>query len=788
MDFKAFNKISEEAEEAIRERRFLDAVALTRAIVQDLDTEGSAQLLQELQDQYVELLHRHFQADSTPETDVKDPSAEINHLFEDLIILFSRMRFVWLRLKSGTAYGEVSRNLTTDFFGGKATHQLEQLSQYPDGAPLDQTYYESLDNVFNLIWCSHLFAEKTQESAERFNQTSLFTRRTLVSAFLLLELIGYDHVSIYYLLSLGGKALKEMEENGLKDADDSQVQARGQEILDLLLRIAVIFVLIYKRYSHLIQFMPSIQRGIQLFLETEYIRQEMPELFRAFINQSLTDSVDKKVDDTLQLVKEALEKHQPHLGSSDDEESDQKLGEQGFRMEVRAIRIDRNSEERLFRRMMDFSRNIDELRSHEMDVNASSMRFMKHFRFFENPAHWFYPFTTELPLFHDIIYRKGKISTLTRGIMFCNRYCDSDCYSYLSMMEYLHQRGAGKIHEQIQDELERLQDEDDEDDEGFGAGHIDFGQHQEDDDSVEFSDRQLPPLFNYCQSLQRFFTTFPAAKPFNLQETFRLGDELLLPTQPFFQQFFTSFEQIEYTSETLLQMGASREVIILMDWAADTFGINTKLLTLRGYAAMQSQKWSSALSDFQQALLLQEDDEISLSMARCYEALQDWEGALPLLQHEIERQGEAPSSDIIEETARCLIQLSRWDQAAQLFFRLEFMEKHLTVARRGIAWCALHQGKYERAEQYYRQLIQEKKRASWEDYINLGHALWLQGKAAEALDTYRKFVIRFNRTKKEKRGTFTHWTSAFHEDATHLLSTHFSASQIALMLDAINLK
>ena len=124
----------------------------------------------------------------------------------------------------------------------------------------------------------------------------------------------------------------------------------------------------------------------------------------------------------------------------------------------------------------------------------------------------------------------------------------------------------------------------------------------------------------------------------------------------------------------------------------------------------------------------------------------------------------------------------------QRFFKLEFLGTHLAVSQRGIGWCSLHQGKYERAAQYYQAIIQKAKKPLWDDYINLGHALWLQGRTAEAVEAYRKSFTCFNRAKKAQRQQFRHWGEAFNEDARSLLASHFSTEELAIMTDAVTTK
>lgn len=785
MDYKAFKKISAETEEAFAERRFLDILQLITAIDKDIANGGFSDDLMHLRQSYQELLSLHFGDKPQPEEPLQQ---ELNQLFGHAITLFNDARYCWLIEHQSTVFAKMSHSLMQQFEDRHIIEQLNILQHYAEGVPLDKVFFEALDAAFGTFWCILWMQRETFEATSRqLRELNRFAQRTLVSALLMNELEQFNRPYLNMLLDLGEhtNSLLDYMTGNTADEDEDNVIPR-QELRDLQARIAVALTLIVRRYSVFLQYMPSYSQRIHDFLAAPSFCDEVPELFRAIVNQSLTDRVDKRVDDIVPIIKEAFEKQQPHLGSSSDDEADDD-SKSKFKVEVRAIRIDGKEGRRLFRKMADYARHVDELRQNDMDVNASNMRFMKRFDFFNHPAHWFYPFTTEYPELHNGLYRNDKLNPMTMGVMNSSRFCDSDRYSYASMMLFLHENHADSITGQIQDQIDQMQDDED-DDEDFGAGHRDFNPGSSfDDDDVEFdfAEHQLAPLFNYCQSLHRFFAH---SKEQSYPTAFTLQDDTLLPIHPFFTDLFTDYQQIEHAAETLLNLGAGKEAIILCNHAAEHFGTNAHLLQVRGLAYMNQQMWRAALSDFQQAQLFEEDPDIALDMARCYEALQEWEDALPLLRQELDRQADEATPDSIEELARCHIQLKQWDEAASLFFRLEFMERHLTVARRGIAWCSLHQGKFERAEQYYRQLIEDKKHASWEDRMNLGHALWFQGKRQEALQTYRQFVTRFNRTKKDQRAHFAHWTEAFQEDARNLLQPHFSAIDIALMLDAIMIK
>lgn len=784
MDYKAFKKINEEAEEALAERRFLDTLALIKSVAQVCGLEQELHKIEDLRQRYTLLLKETFVSHYS-DIASQPISEQVTPLFTEALNLLTIVRTNWILSNQPTAYAHMAKQMEDNIAVSHMFEELKILSAYSEQTPLDQQFFNILDSTFGLFWCFQSLPENfAQEITPPLLRLNLFVRRTIVSALFLHILENFGTIHLDILLMLAEDTNRQLAALDPQEQENQQT-ILGQHLLDLQARCAVCLTLIARRYAAFLQFLPHYSQRIHDFLSAPAFGEATGTLFRALINQALTDRVNKRVDDIVPIIKETFEKQQPQLGTSQDNEQEDK----DFKVEVRAIKVTDKEGRRFFRKMMDYARGVNEMRQNEMDINASNMRYMKNFKFFNHPAHWLYPFTTEYPELHDGLYRGDKLNKMTLSIMNSSRFCDSDRYSYVSMMKFLHDHKAANITEQIQDQLEKFQDEEDED-EDFGAGHHDFRPESQTTDNEDlfsdYDDSSLNPFFNYCQTLHRFFTGTNDQQPY--PNIFTLTDDLLLPCQPFFADLFTGYKQQEYTVETLLHMGAYEQVIILCNQAAETDGINADLLQVRGLAYMHSKQWRRALSDFQQAQLFQEDDEISIDMAHCHEALHEWEDALPLLSRELDRQGDTPSPATIEEMARCHIQLQQWDEAAGLFYRLEFMGQHLTVARRGIAWCALHQKKMARAIQYYQQLIEDRKHGSWEDRLNLGHALWLSGQPAEALQTYKQFVTRFNRTKKNLRGHFAHWTEAFREDARSLLQPTFCNAQIALMLDAISLK
>ncbi len=746
MDLKAFRKIVEEAEEAFAERRLADAITLTNAILHDCKDRWLMEKTEGLRSDYDALLQYFSQGQPDEQRGMV-----LNHLFRSAIETLQAAQSLWQQEHLLTSYGRIR----TQLHGIGTKDLIDQISRTTRSKVGERAYHEALDAAFGI--CCFLEADAHQQEAllKALSQADPFARRTLVAGLMVGTLYSFSSTKLHLLVALG---------SGTQEGETEEDKR------DLQSRVAVALTLCLQRYEAFFTFYPELYQACQSFFASEDVQGLLPALLHSTICQSLTNKVGQRVEDILPIIKEAMEKQQPRLGQESQEEKDEDAKDkESTPFEIRLTRLDTKENRKWLGKLSHHARQVDMMRQGDFDVNYSSFAHMKRFDFFSHPAHWFYPFCEEVPIAQDVLFSHQKRDNMTLNIMKHNRFCDSDCYSYLCMMAFIHHDGMPSLIDQIRNQM----DEDDLEAMESMEGFLPEGQGQQ---------LTLDPITAFCQSCYRFFRLQGDVD--NFERCFAQTDALLLPRIPMFKGLFTQFSDISDAAEALIEMGAYELAIALLDDSLERTGSCAALQRKRGYAFMQLQLWNRALSAFQQAQLIEEDIDTCLLMARCHEALKQWEDALPLLRSYAEQLPEK-DAEIIEETGRCLIQLERWDDAVQQFFELEFLGKSITVAQRGIAWCSIHQGKYARAEQYYRKLTESNK-SSWEDYLNLGHALWLQARTAEALAAYRRFAESFTQAKPERRQHFAFWTEAFAEDARQLLSEHFSKEETSLMQDAIS--
>ena len=740
MDRKAFTKIYTEAEDAIAEHRFYDTLSLCEAILKDTSYTDVLEETAQMREDYGQLLQE------LPSLTHEERVEKSREHFRSIIDLLQMARDFWNLEHPETEYARISSQLL-DLEDDAILDQLHRISKSAVGK---EDYHTALDAVFGLFWCITVHPGAVPMTTIALQTSDSFTRRTLVGALLLSILERFSPEKLQLLLALGKP-----------NNDDGEAEAA-----DLEARMAVALAVIYQRYQAFFTFYTEEAEQLRAFFAAKKRKAILPELLLAFTSQSMVNRIGKRVDDIGPIIRNYLEKQQPRLGSSNDDEEKKAPKDGKPHIQIQEVLIDKDTDERLFNELAHHARKVDEMRQADLDINYCSQEHMKHFDFFNHAAHWFYPFDIQVPAVQQGLTRSnGKFDRMTLSIMDTSRFCASDRYSYACMMAYLRSKGRSKVSEMLSEQLEEMEDA-----------------------INEFSDDEKPPTLNrfadFTQCVYRFFYSHNRTKDY-LYRPFAAG-ATPFALLPLFDGLFSDAADFKPSIDNAIFLGDHELAIILIDHVADRFGTDGQLLYSRGYALMQLKQWQRALSAFQQLLLIDEHPQAELCMARCFEAQGQWDRALPYLLKEESRCGDddsAETANIIEETGRCLLQLQRWDEAAQRFFRLEFMERHLNVARRAIGWCSLHQGKYERAANYYRQLIDQKK-ATWEDRLNLGHALWLQGLTAEAIEAYRQSVTAFNRTKKEQRQQFRHWTEAFQEDARGLLAPHFDATDCGLMIDA----
>jgi len=198
-----------------------------------------------------------------------------------------------------------------------------------------------------------------------------------------------------------------------------------------------------------------------------------------------------------------------------------------------------------------------------------------------------------------------------------------------------------------------------------------------------------------------------------------------------------------------------------------------------GYAQQKQGKYEAARKMFEKVLTLQDDDEWTLQhIAIC--CMKDGleEEALVYYDRLI-----ALNPDKLKYTflkAQCLSTLERYDDALQLFFKLDMLEPDEISHKRGLGWCALMLGKVDVALRYSEEVALSKE-ATLRDYMNYAHSLLVNKRRAEAVKYYKKSQL-FNAKYIDSISLYTD----FSEDTAILIEKGLvTREELSLLLDCL---
>lgn len=768
MEKKAFTNISKQAEKAIAEQRIHNAIELTRAIIRDLP---GSQLLEEINavaTDYAAMLHFIEQGGSDPQL-----QTSVNAIAQRLIGILQTAVIQWIISKPFSAYGRIVKSLTSNsaISFDDISDQLRRIVRSKEGRPI---YYEALDTAFGLLWALPLPEECDAKLADRIGRLDSFAQLVLTSAVTMGALEVFSPVRIRLLLRLAEVAINaykqipsdnetdstpeqtESEENAA-DTDDAHPSSNDIET-DFCVRTLMGLIFVHRRWQKFLCYYDDLNSALHTLI-CERVPHEMLLLINnALTRAGLTKEVEEKMDEFMPAIGKAIEKRIKRQAKDEEGDNEGKPGgrknNKPFRVEV--ISIDASEDEKMGALFIQHARRLSKLREEGYDSNYNSFKQMSpRFKFFEQPAHFFYPFSVKIPFVKDAIEKRGT-PKLSLGIIEGNRFCDTDCYSYISMVEYLDEKS-----EELSNFLNK--------------------QFSEIEEMVTMPEsyRGLDSYNNYAQMCYRYLHLSQNNEDF--AAVIELDKETLMPLLEPYSQCFTEVEDVVTQLETMLWMRASEQALAVVNRIQERCGATAELLRDKGDALMQMDRFRLAVEALSQAQLLDEDADTAHDIAQCHEAMGQWKQAVAQLEAAEQMDSEL---NYAEEIAYCLIKDGCWDEAANRLFQVEFEGRSTKNIQRAIGWCSLHQGKYARAEQYYSGLTQQRN-SIWNDHLNLGHALWLQGKRAEAIASYRTFVKAFNKAKNKE--DFEFWQEAFNTDVAELFTGHTSPTEAAVLVEAIAL-
>lgn len=399
-------------------------------------------------------------------------------------------------------------------------------------------------------------------------------------------------------------------------------------------------------------------------------------------------------------------------------------------------------------KLADSMKEYMRLQERGADMYLGSFKMLKQrFPFFNVAANWFYPFTLSHPDISKAACNNDTLRLLLRGVSLC----DTDKYCFAFMAEMFNKLPSGMQlgGKDIGDLLQEMKARHDEDNPTIPDAQADF----------------KAELRSYVQAFYRFCHLYTHRESF--ANPFRLNP-LLIDYTPF-DRLLADNDYIARMADFAFTDKAYALALNLFERIPQDQRTAAQCQKL-GYCYEDTRRTSDAIHAYELANALRPSSEWTLQhLAACHRLAGNYQEAL-LYYTELSKL--RPENTLVAlRQAECLIHLDRHEEAFKYLFKADYLSPDNGQSTRALAWCSLLTHKYEQAERYYIKILGDNPTPS--DWLNAGHAAWLQGNIREAIHRYSHALPGESPEK------------FLDADRALLLSAGLTAQDLSLMTDAV---
>ncbi len=362
--------------------------------------------------------------------------------------------------------------------------------------------------------------------------------------------------------------------------------------------------------------------------------------------------------------------------------------------------------------MFDKLKEMNELQMEGADVFMSTFANMRSFRFFNDIANWFLPYTPVHSSLAALSEGEGALLCDTfAGIPFL---CDSDKYAVLCAMAETPGAMRNQAMSRISSQYQAISD------------HIAEVSKSDNDDSR----RQIAN--NYVKNIYRFFKLFrrkgeffdPFAKGFSIRGI------------RFFDALTDDAASLEMLAEFSFKTG-------LYDDAAEFYSAlasigrehaSVPVLQKAGFSYEKTGDMDSAERMYRHAMDLAPDNAWTLRrLASVLRHGGRQDEAAEIYTCLVEADGE--NLELLYAASLTLIEAGDYAMAVSFLQRMNYLEDGSRRSLRPLAWALFLDGQYDEAAAAYAKLLAGSPNSN--DYLNNGHLMLALGRTRDAIMSYK---------------------------------------------------
>lgn len=519
---------------------------------------------------------------------------------------------------------------------------------------------------------------------------------------------------------------------------DSCIHAESE----ISLRAIVGIVAVLRQYKNRWKYYPEITGRLSVMADDAVFARRLMTVIIQFIQAHETEKITKKL--TEEIIPEMM-KLSPMIGKKINLE--EWMGESG---------LDEKNPE--WQKILDEAGLTDKLQEFTdmqmggADVFHSTFSNLKNYPFFNEMSNWFLPFDKQhsslQPFFSDKPESDSLLSAMLNTSMICNSDKYSFCFSIMVMPGQYRDMMAAQLGAESE-ELKKMAEEE-----------LVLNPYQKEETICK----------QYVQDLYRFFKLYPRKTDFVDIFAAPLDYHRLKPFLPIVAEA-KNLERIAlYYFEKNNFQEAGETYLMLAKKGTPTSETWQKI----GYCYQMQGKVKEALEAYLKADLMDENNPWVLRrMSHCYRLLKEPESAL---QHYRRLEQLKPDDLNIQlNIGHCYLELDEYAEALNYYFKVDLLSSDNTRAWRSIAWCAFLSRKFDVAQRYYSQIIENKPNTH--DYLNAGHVEFCLSNTKKAVEMYIQAV--------KSAGSFPVFKSLFDEDLDELREAGIDLEILPVILDKV---
>lgn len=391
-------------------------------------------------------------------------------------------------------------------------------------------------------------------------------------------------------------------------------------------------------------------------------------------------------------------------------------------------------------RMAENFMKMNRLMRDGMEMRVGTFRGMNRFPFFQSLSHWLLPYSPE---YVDSPYAEF-VDTLNMN--------DADKFSFAFFLRSTPKEQAEKLCQQLSNRPNNLT-------------------RRTDESQMVTSIRNAMQALLHTLQHSQWAETWPKVLS---------GLNLLSVGTPLASVLSQDNHYLKRSIATYYTYGYFKQAEVLLESQQRLQGDNVRILRRLAKCFNKQNESFKALKAVEKALEIDPEEMECLYMKmELLGQFHRYEEQENVLRSMLDKQSDDP--DLLTRLATCLMLQHRWKDAQQPLYKMEFAGQRVASSMRANAWCLLMQDNLPSAQRYYERLLADPSVATWEDRLNHGHTLWLQGAMTGAFDDYQQAL----RTYAHENTDAPHAMQPFLDDMPMLRRHGISDTALSIMHDLL---